>query len=72
MKGKEGEERYKALDKGIEKHFCFHDQVKMKITEFIIFPLSASDCFRGNFLGKGFCTLLCHGGMLLLKRLKTK
>jgi len=38
-----------ALDKGIEKHFCFHDQVKMKIAEFIIFPFVCERLLSGQF-----------------------
>jgi len=37
------------LDEGIEKHFCFHDQVKMKIAEFIIFPFVCERLLSGQF-----------------------
>jgi len=67
------ERKIQGLGQGDREAFLFPDQVKMKIAEFIIFPFVCERLLSGQFfLGKGFCTLLCHGGMLLLKRLKTK
>ena len=62
-----------ALDEGDREAFLFPWSSEDEDRRIYYFPFCLrATAFGAIFLGKGFCTLLCLGGMLLLMRLKTK